>query len=173
MKGSKVPKYIFSLVEVVFSFSDGSQHAESFTAADSSLKSTVDDYAKELLEELNEDSDDKVELEGYEVDWFDGDFADPDDFADLNEYGAYAENVEHYGIAYHLRYEDVGEHNFDDEYNGEWDSAEEFAKNLIDSCYEIPSELASYIDYEKWTRDIMYDYSEYEDSSGMVHIFRR
>lgn len=114
-------------IEIVFNFSRGSDEStsidESINATDSSLQSTVDNRAEELLDELNAELDDDEEAweyDGYSVDGFDEDWADPGEFDDLDEYGAYAEKVEEYGFAYHARYEDVGDFDFDDSYNGEW-----------------------------------------------------
>ena len=169
-------------IEVTFKFSrDGSdphEVQESFDCVDSSLQTVIDDRAEELAEELNDDLDDderdaaEWEFDEYEVDDFDGDFADPADFSDLDDYGEYCEKVSNHGVAYHLRYEDVGDHDFEDEYNGEWDSAEDFVRNLVEDCYDldIPSFVA--VDWEQTARDVMMDYSEYEDDNGMVHIFR-
>ena len=48
-------------------------------------------------------------------------------------------------------------------YCGEWDSEEDFARHIIDECYNLESEmgdLARYFDYEAFGRDLfMYDYS--------------
>lgn len=166
-------------IEIEFKFSRGGNDSESttesFNAADSSLQSTVDDRAEELLSDMNDDLDegeDEWEYDGYAVEDFDGDWKDPDDFDDLDEYGAYAEKVEEHGFAYHARYDDIGDFDFDEAYNGEWASAEEFVQDLVEECYglELPSFL--YIDWERSARDVMMDYSEYDDPSGSVHIFR-
>ena len=50
---------------------------------------------------------------------------------------------------------------FDDRYQGEWDSEEDFAEQLFDEYYanDIPENLRYYIDYEKFARDLfMGDY---------------
>ena len=97
-----------------------------------------------------------------------GDFSN---FTDLSEYAEYAEKIEEHGEAYALRYDDIGEFDFDDSYEGCWDTEEDFAHNLIDNCYNVPDFIYHYIDWEKWTRDIMFDYSAYEGNEG-IHIFR-
>lgn len=57
----------------------------------------------------------------------------------------------------------------DDNYNGEWDSDEDFVEDLLESTGDIPSNFPSYIaiDWERTARNIMYDYFE-EDG----HYFR-
>ena len=100
----------------------------------------------------------------------DGD-ADADDFSDLNEFGAYAEKVEEYGEAYAMRYRDIGvDFDFNNEYQGEWRTVDAFTQNLLDN-YEIPAHLVCYIDYVKWSRNIMMDYTEYSSSNG-YYIFK-
>lgn len=46
--------------------------------------------------------------------------------------------------------------NFEDAYNGEWESEAAFAENLFDECYlhEVPDFAKNYIDYEKFARDL-------------------
>ena len=48
-------------------------------------------------------------------------------------------------------------------YCGEWDSEEDFARHIVDECYNLESEmgdLARYFDYEAFGRDLfMYDYT--------------
>ena len=158
-------------INVRFNFSRSDKKLEetvSFDAADSSLEATVSECADDLLAELDGWGFDGWEVIGYDEDW-----KSPDDFANLDDYGAYIEGVERHGVAYHLRYDDIyGEHDFENEYQGEWDSAEEFVQSFYEDCHDIPDHLVHYIDWEKLTRDIMMDYSEYEDNTGMVHIFR-
>lgn len=162
-------------IEIRFYFeafeSDGSkvEVTESFNAADSSLQAIVDQRAQELLDEIGEGISDEYIFTDYTIEWYDTDWAAPDYFSDLNEYGAYAEKVEKHGEAYHLRYMDIDDNDFEDEYCGEWESAEDYVRNNYD---DIPEHLERYIDWEVLTSDVMMDYSEYEDSQGMVHIFR-
>lgn len=50
----------------------------------------------------------------------------------------------------------------EDSYSGKWDSDEDFAQDLVESCGDIPRNLPCYIhiDWEGTARDIMMDYSE-------------
>ena len=49
--------------------------------------------------------------------------------------------------------------NFDKAYQGEWNSEREFCEELFDKINEIPSNLASYIAYERVTSDYMHEYT--------------
>jgi len=62
----------------------------------------------------------------------------------------------------------------DEAYYGEYDSFSEFAQQLADDTIEGlngNSTLASYFDYEKWERDLSYDYYEGEAADGSSLIF--
>jgi len=137
----------------------------------------VTDYAEEWCEERNDDlEDDEFEWECEEwtissTDTEHTEEADAEDFGDLDEWGDYCDLVAEHGEAYCMRYADVGEHDFDDEYSGCWSSEEEFAEHLFDECTDCPSHLRSYIDMESYARDVMMDYSSYEGYEGF-HIFR-
>lgn len=165
-------------IDIVFNFSNGEgdsrHHDESFDPADSSLKSMIEERRDDLLTDLNEDCEDEWVFDDYDIDCFDDEWADPADFSDLDEYGVYAENIEEFGEAFHLRYEDLGETtktDFQDSYNGCWGSAEEFVQNMLEDSGDmnVPSYVT--IDWERTTRDIMMDYTEYDGDKG-THIFR-
>lgn len=49
---------------------------------------------------------------------------------------------------------------------------EDFAQELIENCYDLSKmgNLANYIDYEKFGRDLRYDYDVIEEN-GYVYIF--
>ena len=160
-------------ITIDFEFSDGSTDSADFEAT-GGLVADITSYQDDLVDELNEDSDEEIECTGYEVSDWDTDHdgqQSPNDFADLDEWADYCDLVDQHGEAYILRFADIGDHDFEDEYNGCWASAEEFVKNFIEGCYEIPCFFDHYIDWEKVTRDFMMDYSEYTGYDG-VHIFR-
>lgn len=60
---------------------------------------------------------------------------------------------------------------FEECYMGHWDSEEDYARNLVDECYDLDrlmGNLASYFDYEAFARDLfMSDYAFYDG-----HVFR-
>ena len=61
--------------------------------------------------------------------------------------------------------------NFPDAYCGEWDSELAFATDFMDSCYTIPDELAGYIDYDAFRRDLFCGDYWSEDTSSGVYVF--
>ena len=168
-------------IDVIFNFSrsngDSGHHDETFDAADSSLKTTVEDRRDEILEELNDDLEDGKDewvFDDWDVDCFDGDYMNPGEFSDLDDYGEYCENVEKFGEGFHLRYEDVGEitgSEFEDTYNGCWESFQEYAENYVDDCMEIPDNIKSYFNYEKFADDLEMDFNTYDGDDG-THVFR-
>jgi antirestriction protein len=54
---------------------------------------------------------------------------------------------------------------FEESYLGET-TLEEYAEQLIDECYNIPAQIARYIDYEKFARNLSYD--GYWEENGYV-----
>jgi len=128
---------------------------------------------EQFVEDYNGFDEDasEFELDDREVITYDTDYADPSDFDDLNEYGEYVEKCDEHGDGYRLRYADIGDFDFDDQYNGCWNSEEEFVEELYTECNDIPDHLRFYIDWEKLTRDFMMDYSSYEANDGLVYIF--
>jgi antirestriction protein len=52
---------------------------------------------------------------------------------------------------------------FEEAYCGEWDSEEDFARHIVDECYDLDRQmgsLARYFDYEAFARELfMYDYT--------------
>lgn len=122
-----------------------------------------------FCDEWIDDRDEEWELDDREVVDWDDDYNPPDDFSDFNKYGDYCVKCAQPG--YKERFEDIGDFDYDEQYNGSWGSEEEFAQQLYEDCYDIPDHLSAYIDWEKLTRDIMMDYSSYY-VDGEYHIFR-
>jgi antirestriction protein len=140
----------------------------SFDAADSSLQTTVEEEQERLVE-LNEN----WAFDGYEIVDYDKDFASPDNFDNLDDYGEYAENVEEYGNAFHMRWDDLGsldERQFLDSYRGSFKDSAEYARSRADSCGDVPEHLERYIDWETYGDDLLNDCSQYEDDGG-IHVF--
>ncbi len=64
------------------------------------------------------------------------------------------------------------EREFEDALNGEWQSEEEFAEDLIRQCHNIPAALDFYIDWQKWAHDLFIsDYFSVPAPRG-VYVFR-
>lgn len=162
------------LITIAFNFSRDDENRTEFMEFDAteSLVSDCDDYADDLISDWDDDGDEGWTLDEYEVHEYDMEYAAPADFDDLEEYGKYADCVEEHGWAYHARWEDIGEFEFHDEYNGEWNSEREFACQLFEDCYDIPDFISGYIDWDCVARDVMMDYDSYRDADGQYHIFR-
>ena len=134
---------------------------------DNYLEAAIDDW----LCDYNAESEFEWEIDYRFVEEYDTDYDDPDNFSDLDEYGEYIEKCEEHGEAYQLRYADIGDHCFEDSYEGCWSSEEEFVQNLYEETGGIPDNLWCYIDWEHLARDVLMDYSCYEGVEG-THIFR-
>ena len=107
---------------------------------------------------------------------------DYDNFHNLGEYPS-LENItkiveayEEHGIekinAFLTIYNVEDLEHFEESYQGEHDTFLDFATNIFDECYlhEVPESISSYIDYDKFARDLGYDYHAV-DSSGGVYVF--
>lgn len=55
---------------------------------------------------------------------------------------------------------------FKDEYQGEYDSEEDYAYEIVESCYDLPEIAKAYFDYEKLSRDLFV--TDYWFDSGFV-----
>lgn len=63
---------------------------------------------------------------------------------------------------------------FEDSYNGEWDSWEDFVYDIVDQCgylSQMPEEIRSYFDYEAFGRDLGFDYHEH-NANGSTYVYR-
>ena len=60
-----------------------------------------------------------------------------------------------------------------DLYHGQYDSVEDYARQFTEDTSDIPTHLASYIDYESMARDweMSGDIVSFELAHGEVHIF--
>ena len=85
----------------------------------------------------------------------------------IDEHGQYVVNafLENWSV------EDLD--HIDDAYYGEYDSFSQFAENMADETILIdcPDNVKFYFDYEKWERDLSYDYHEGEGENGSSLIF--
>ena len=64
---------------------------------------------------------------------------------------------------------------FVERYCGEWESFEDYARELADEIgllTDVPEEIARYFDWSAWTRDLAFDYSTHDNPEGGVFVFR-
>lgn len=87
----------------------------------------------------------------------------------IEEHGqAWCAYADHVGMDYATK------EGFEEEYQGKWDSEEDFAEHIAEETMEIPEHLQCYIDYEKLARDLFInDYFSVEGDSYKVYVFRR
>lgn len=63
--------------------------------------------------------------------------------------------------------------NFQDSYCGCYDTFQSYAEEVFDDTMDVPDHLSAYIDYDKFARDLQYDYWTHEDTTNyVVYIFR-
>lgn len=63
---------------------------------------------------------------------------------------------------------------FEERYCGHWDGFDDYARQLADDIElmrDVPEEIATYFDWESWTRDLAFDYSVVDADTG-IHVFR-
>lgn len=65
------------------------------------------------------------------------------------------------------------EDGFSESYRGEYSSPEDYAKELISECYDTKDmgDLANYIDYEKFARDLRFDGYSFVPGGSGVYVF--
>ncbi len=62
---------------------------------------------------------------------------------------------------------------FEEAYQGEWDSEEDFAYEIVSETMEIPEHIANYFDYEKFANDLFItDYYSAKSENYKVFVFR-
>ncbi len=86
--------------------------------------------------------------------------------------------LEEHGEAYALYAGNVGlesasPEDFEEAYQGEWDSEENFTENSFRDCQNIPGHLDMYIDWASMARDwFCGDYYSLQDGNGQLHVFQ-
>ena len=64
---------------------------------------------------------------------------------------------------------------FEERYAGHWNSFREYAENLAEDIgllNDAPETLASYFNWEAWTRDLTMDFTTTRAEGGGVYVFR-
>jgi antirestriction protein len=148
---------------------------------DLSNYSDLGEFYKDIRELHSDEQDPEFMFQDYEVpelikslDLISEGYISKDIFEIIQaiEDSSYDEDVlEAYLVTFGYNGEDISEviEKVDEAYNGEYSSDEEFVQELLEGCGDLPANLPAYIhiDWERTTRDIMFDYSE---SNG--HYFR-
>jgi antirestriction protein len=120
----------------------------------SDIKDNIQSFLHKRTEQTNELHEEFFITDYENITGF-GEYPNLEDLAEhielLNEHGeAWSEYVNYIGAGY------ATVENFNDIFNGSWDSELDFAEQLFDECYlhELPEHLQYYIDYDSFRRDI-------------------
>lgn len=99
------------------------------------------------------------------------------EYTDIETIVAIADLIEEYGelgaeaVAYNGNCPDDARKALE-EYCGEFDSEEDYARQLMEDCYEVPEYLQFYIDYDKFAHDLFVNDNYSIDIRGKCHVFR-
>ena len=111
------------------------------------------------------ESDPELMAQDYEMfprQWYNEGFMLRDDFEKILESYQMCEKHGAEAVDDYMEFNDSLD-NFEEDYCGEWDSEEEFARHIIDECYDLErtmGNLANYFDYEAFGRELfMWDYN--------------
>jgi len=157
-------------VACLASYNAGILHGEWIDATDA-------DELREAIQNMLERSP-EPDAEEWAIHDFDFHGVHIDEYADLDRVAEIGALIEEHGAAFAAYADNVGiDHatadGFQDAFCGEWDSERAYAEELFDECHEIPDDLANYIDYEAFARDLfMGDNYSLVDSDGQLHVFR-
>ena len=123
----------------------------------------ADEYDPELMAQ---------DYEGFPRQWYNEGFMSEEDFDNIREYTELCDKHGNDAVDDYMEFEDSLD-NFEEAYCGEWDSEEDFARHIIEECYNLDKmmgSLANYFDYEAFGRELfMWDYN----MGANGHVFRR
>lgn len=122
-----------------------------------------------------DESDPELMAQDYEMfprQWYNEGFMLREDFEKILEYNQMSEKYGAEAVDDYMDFNDSLD-NFEEDYCGEWDSEEDFARHIIDECYDLErtmGNLADYFDFEAFGRDLfMWDYN----MGANGNVFRR
>ncbi len=112
------------------------------------------------------------DFEGFPRQWYNEGFMSEEDFDHIQEYTELCDKYDVDAVDDYMEFEDTLD-NFEEAYCGEWDSEEDFARHIVEECYDLErtmGDLSRYFDYEAFGRDLfMWDYN----MGANNHVFRR
>ena len=103
--------------------------------------------------------------------WYTEGFMSREDFDNIREYSEMCEKHSAEAVDDYMEFHDSLD-NFEEAYCGEWNSEEDFARNIIDECYDLErtmGNLSMYFDYERFA-DELFRFDYHYGSHG--HVFR-
>ena len=123
----------------------------------------ADEYDPELMAQ---------DYEGFPRQWYNEGFMSEEDFDNIREYTELCDKHGNDAVDDYMEFEDSLD-NFEEAYCGEWDSEEDFARHIVEECYNLEKmmgSLANYFDYEAFGRELFnWDYN----MGANGHVFRR
>ena len=142
---------------------------------DLSSFSDYDDFI-DFCKAIHADEDDPElmaqDFEGFPRQWYNEGFMDEEDFDHIQEYTELCDKYDVDAVDDYMEFADELD-NFEEAYCGEWDSEEDFARHIVEECYDLEKrmgDLSQYFDYEAFGRDLfMWDYN----MGANNHVFRR
>ena len=112
-----------------------------------------------------DESDPELMAQDYECfprQWYSEGFMSEEDFEHIKEYTEMCDKHGAEAVDDYMELHDELD-NFEEAYCGEWDSEEDFARHIVEECYDLErtmGNLANYFDYEAFGRELfMYDYT--------------
>ena len=112
------------------------------------------------------------DYEAFPRQWYNEGFMSEEDFDHIQEYTELCDKYDVDAVDDYMEFADELD-NFEEAYCGEWDSEEDFARHIVEECWDIErtmGDLSRYFDYEAFGRDLfMYDYN----MGANNHVFRR
>lgn len=120
------------------------------------------DFCKAIHADVEDPELMAQDYEGFPRQWYNEGFMSEDDFDHILEYSDMCDKHGQEAVDDYMEFHDELD-NFEDAYCGEWDSEEDFARHIVEECYDLErsmGDLARYFDYEAFGRELfMYDYS--------------
>lgn len=116
-------------------------------------------FATETVEKIDEFLEDNYALD--DILEFVDQYSEEDFQLYYEEYVNQGENVGYEVVDAFVDYHGLADvEHVEDAYRGRYDSFEQYAEEYFDDVYghEIPENLRSYIDYDKFARDLEYDF---------------
>ena len=117
---------------------------------------TFNDYDDfiEFCQAIHADEEDPElmaqDYEGFPRQWYNEGFMSEDDFDHILEYSDMCDKHGQEAVDDYMEFHDELD-NFEEAYCGEWDSEEDFARHIVEECYDLErsmGDLARYFDYD-------------------------
>lgn len=112
------------------------------------------------------------DYEGFPRQWYNEGFMSEDDFDNILEYSDMCDKHGSDAVDDYMEFHNTLD-NFEEAYCGEWDSEEDFARHIVEECYNLENmmgSLANYFDYEAFARELFdWDYT----MGANNNVFRR